>query len=59
LIPPGSPRDLINALQRVVDDAALRESMRRQNRNKAAQFGAGRMASSYESIYRSILNGAH
>jgi glycosyltransferase involved in cell wall biosynthesis len=59
LIPPGSPRDLINALQRVVDDAALRESMRRQNRNKAAQFSAGRMASSYESIYRSILNGAH
>jgi glycosyltransferase involved in cell wall biosynthesis len=59
LIPPGSPRDLINALQRVVDDAALRESMCRQNRNKAAQFGAGRMASSYESIYRSILNGAH
>jgi glycosyltransferase involved in cell wall biosynthesis len=59
LIPPGSPRDLINALQRVIEDATLRESMSRQNRDKAAQFSAARMASSYESIYRSILNGSH
>jgi glycosyltransferase involved in cell wall biosynthesis len=57
LIPPSSPRDLIDALQRVVEDVDLRESMGRENRNKAAQFGAGRMASSYESIYRSVLNG--
>ena len=59
LIPPGSPRDLICALERVIEDATLRESMSRQNRNKAAQFSAGRMASSYESIYRSMLNGSH
>jgi glycosyltransferase involved in cell wall biosynthesis len=56
LIPPGEPRELIAALKRVVADAELRQSMCRQNRDKAAQFGAGRMASSYESIYRSILS---
>lgn len=55
LIPPGSPGDLIDALVRVVADGALRESMSRHNREKAAQFSAGRMASSYEAIYRSIL----
>jgi glycosyltransferase involved in cell wall biosynthesis len=59
LIPPASPRELIAAIERVVADAGLRESMRQHNRNKAAQFGAARMATSYESIYRSILNGAH
>jgi glycosyltransferase involved in cell wall biosynthesis len=59
LIPPGDSRELSAAIQRVVADAGLRESMRRQNRSKAAQFGAARMATSYESIYRSILNGAH
>jgi glycosyltransferase involved in cell wall biosynthesis len=59
LIPPGNSRELSAAIQRVVADAGLRESMRRQNRSKAAQFGAARMATSYESIYRSILNGGH
>jgi glycosyltransferase involved in cell wall biosynthesis len=59
LIPPGNSRELSAAIQRVVADAGLRESMRRQNRSKAALFGAARMATSYESIYRSILNGAH
>lgn len=58
LIPPGSARDLVQAIERIVDDAGLRESMGQENRTKAAQFGAGRMASSYESIYREILNGA-
>ncbi|HWM29226.1 MAG TPA: glycosyltransferase family 4 protein [Woeseiaceae bacterium] len=57
LVAPGSPEELVDALKRVVDDVELRESMSRENRNKAAQFGAGRMASSYESIYRSVLNG--
>ena len=57
LIPPESPRDLVAAIERVVADAALRDSMRQENRNKAAQFSAARMASSYESIYRSILEG--
>ena len=59
LIPPESPRDLVGAIERVVADAALRNSMRHENRTKAAQFSAARMASSYESIYRSILNGTH
>lgn len=59
LIAPGSARELIAAIERVIADAGLRESMRRQNRNKAAQFGAARMATSYETIYRSILNEAH
>ena len=56
LIPPGSPRELIAAIERVVTDAALRESMRYENRSKAARFGADRMASSYETIYRTILH---
>lgn len=59
LIPPGDSRELSAAIKRVVADPGLRESMRRQNRSKAAQFGAARMATSYESIYRSILNGSH
>lgn len=55
LIPPDSPRDLLEALSRVMADAGLRESMRRENRTKAAGFGAARMAESYESIYRTLL----
>src|SRR5690606_16687280 len=38
LIPPESPRDLVGAIERVVADAALRNSMRHENRTKAAQF---------------------
>jgi glycosyltransferase involved in cell wall biosynthesis len=59
LIAPGSARELIAAIQRVVTDPGLRESMRRENRNKAARFGVARMATSYESIYRSILHDPH
>jgi glycosyltransferase involved in cell wall biosynthesis len=59
LVPPDNPRELVAAIERVVADPGLRESMRQQNRNKAAQFGATRMATAYERIYRSILNGAH
>lgn len=57
LIPPGSARDLVEALRRVVTDESLRAAMQRENRSKAAQFGVARMASSYESIYHSLLAG--
>lgn len=55
LIPPGSPQDLVEALQRVLHDPGLCASMHRENKKKAAQFSADRMASAYESIYRSVL----
>ncbi len=55
LIAPEKPRELIAALQRLLSDADLRESMSRENRQKATRYTAGRMASSYEEIYRDIL----
>ena len=55
LIPPDSPHDLADAIKRLAGDARLRESMRRENLAKAAQYDVGRMASSYEAIYRSLL----
>lgn len=55
LIPPGRPDELASALVRLVDDATLRASMARENRARAAQFTAARMADAYEAIYRSIL----
>lgn len=57
LIPPSSPQDLVAALQRIVEDDPLREAMRRENSHKAAQYGVARMAASYETIYRGLLNG--
>lgn len=58
LIRPENSDGLVAALQRIVEDAGLRERMRRENRVKAAAYGAGRMAASYEAIYRSLLDGA-
>ena len=55
LVRPGNSKDLVTALERVVRDQGLRESMSRRNREKAVQYGAARMASSYEQIYDRIL----
>lgn len=55
LITPEQPGELVAALQRLLSDADLRESMARENRQKAARYTAARMASSYEAIYRDIL----
>jgi glycosyltransferase involved in cell wall biosynthesis len=55
LIRPDNPGDLIAALERLVSDPGLRESMSRRNREKATRYGAARMASSYEQIYDRIL----
>ena len=55
LVRPGNATDLIAALERVMRDPGLRESMSRSNREKAAEYGTARMASSYEQIYDRIL----
>lgn len=56
LIRPDNPEDLVAALERVVRDTGLRETMSSRNREKAARYGAARMASSYEQIYERILS---
>lgn len=55
LIPPGNAHELAEAVEHVVSDAGLRAAMRRENKTKATEYGVDRMASAYESIYRSIL----
>jgi glycosyltransferase involved in cell wall biosynthesis len=57
LIAPEQPAELVAALQRLLGDAELRASMGRNNRQKATLYDASHMATSYESIYREILNG--
>jgi glycosyltransferase involved in cell wall biosynthesis len=55
LVRPDNGGDLVAALERVVSNADLRAAMSRRNREKAARYGAARMASSYEQIYDRIL----
>jgi glycosyltransferase involved in cell wall biosynthesis len=57
LIAPEQPAELVAALQRLLGDAELRAAMGRNNRQKATLYDASQMATSYESIYREILNG--
>ncbi len=58
LVPPENPAALVAALRRLLDDAALRESMAGANRARAAEFDTDRMTTAYESIYRDILQAA-
>lgn len=55
LVRPDNPNDIVEALGRIVTDATLRAAMQSRNRDKAMQYGAARMASSYEAIYARIL----
>ncbi|HEX7718800.1 MAG TPA: glycosyltransferase, partial [Woeseiaceae bacterium] len=55
LIAPEQPEELVAAVRRLLSDAELRDSMRRENRQKADRYTAARMAASYEAIYRDIL----
>ena len=55
LIAPEQPAELVAAVERLLGDADLCESMSRKNRKKATRFTAARMATSYEAIYREIL----
>lgn len=55
LVRPGSAEDIVVALERLVTDAHLRAKMSRENLEKALQYSAARMASSYEAIYERIL----
>lgn len=56
LIEPERPGELVAAVQRLLSDAELRESMCRENRQKATRYTAARMATTYEAIYREILD---
>lgn len=58
LIPPENPDALVAALRRLLADPALRDSMGRANRARAAEFDSDRMTSAYETIYREILTAA-
>ena len=59
LVRPDNPGELVGALERLLGDAALCDSMSRRNREKATHYGAARMASSYEQIYDRILGSVH
>jgi glycosyltransferase involved in cell wall biosynthesis len=55
LIPPNDAGALVGALRRLCADSGMRQSKRDANLQKAATYGADRMAAAYERIYRSIL----
>jgi L-malate glycosyltransferase len=55
LTPPGDAEALADALERLRDDAALRERMGRAGRRRAeAHYTAGRVATSYERFYARV-----
>ena len=55
LTPPGHAEALADALERLRDDAALRERMGRAGRRRAeAHYTAGRVAKSYERFYARV-----
>lgn len=55
LTPPGDADALADAVCRVLDDAALRESLIAHGRERAARFGIDRMIEQFEEVYGTLL----
>ena len=56
LVGPDDSLQLEAALDRLLSDESLRESMRKQNIRKAERYSAASMAKSYDAVYRTIRN---
>jgi phosphatidylinositol alpha-mannosyltransferase len=55
LAPVGDPRALAKALQRVLDDQALREELIAGGRRRAEQLSMAHLAERYDGIYRQVV----
>jgi glycosyltransferase involved in cell wall biosynthesis len=58
LVPPGHPGELAGALQRLLQDAALRHRLGTAARQRAIRFTASEVVPGIEGLYRSILAAA-
>ena len=54
LVPPGDPRALREAIQRLVDDPALRERMGNMAKQSIVKFQATSVVSRIEQVYREV-----
>lgn len=57
VVPPGSPPALAAALSRLIDDAPLRDRLRRGARVGVAGFTQSRVAEQLEGLYDALLSG--
>ena len=55
LVPPGDEAALRTALQRALDDAALRERLTASGRERALEFSMARLAEHYAELYERVL----
>jgi glycosyltransferase involved in cell wall biosynthesis len=59
VVPPGDDRALASALNRLLNDAVLRQRMGDSARQRVAdEFTAGRMTALTSSLYRDVFVGA-
>jgi glycosyltransferase involved in cell wall biosynthesis len=54
LVEPEDPQGLVDAIAKIVDDADLREEMRRRNLELARDYSAEKMADAYERLYLTL-----
>lgn len=57
-VSPGAPDDLASAIERLLDDAALRSRMRHANRDKIAEFAPPRVVPAYEGFLKRAIRRA-
>jgi glycosyltransferase involved in cell wall biosynthesis len=57
-VPPGAPEDLARAIERLLDDAALRAQMRDANRAKIGEFAPARVIPAYEEFLKCAIQRA-
>lgn len=55
LVPPGDPEALAAAMQRLIDEPALREQLGRAAREQVGRFTPERVVGEYEALYRAAL----
>jgi glycosyltransferase involved in cell wall biosynthesis len=58
LVPPADDRALAAAMQRLVDDAGLRERLGAAAAERVRQFSAARVIPQFEDLYRDVLQRA-
>ena len=54
LVEPENAEQLLEGIRAILADTSGRLEMRSRNMEKADQYGAARMADSYETVYREI-----
>jgi 2-deoxystreptamine N-acetyl-D-glucosaminyltransferase/2-deoxystreptamine glucosyltransferase len=54
LVPPGDVAALAAAMQRLIEDPALRERLGQAGRRRAGQYAAGAVLPRFEAIYQQL-----